>query len=294
MTNTKVESKTRIKTFPFDAAETLDSPEAIAEYLTAALESADASFIAKAIGTAARACGMSEIARKSGLSHENLVAQETRTELDTVVRVMTALGVRLTVLDFDSETIAVTQGPCGKTRHILSWPRFFWTPDSPLEPRRNGPHERQCSWIVCCCFCWSCGKRGRAQPVHTFHRTRRATWRLAPGQRWSVGRKREVVLRLLQGESAEDLSRELGVPSYRLERWHERVSGIDGSLREREGDAVSEELAAAMKRIGELTMENEVLRTRVELSALWPGGGRGDGRRDLAWHRPSLRRHARL
>lgn len=88
---------------------------------------------------------------------------------------------------------------------------------------------------------------------------------LAPGRRWSVGRKREVVLRLLRGESAEDLSRELGVPSYRLERWHERaLSGIDGSLREREGDAVSEELAAAMKRIGELTMENEVLRTRVE------------------------------
>jgi hypothetical protein len=87
---------------------------------------------------------------------------------------------------------------------------------------------------------------------------------LAPGQRWSVGRKREVVLRLLRGESAENLSRELGVPSYRLERWRERaLSGIDGSLREREGDVVSEELAAAMKRIGELTMENEVLRARV-------------------------------
>ncbi len=87
---------------------------------------------------------------------------------------------------------------------------------------------------------------------------------LGPGQRWSVGRKREVVVRLLRGESVESLSRELGVPSYRLERWRERaLSGIDGSLREREGDALSEELAAAMKRIGELTMENEVLRARV-------------------------------
>ena len=38
---------------------------------------------------------------------------------------------------------------------------------------------------------------------------------LAPGQRWSVGRKREVVLRLLRGEAAESLSRELGVPVYR-------------------------------------------------------------------------------
>ena len=84
---------------------------------------------------------------------------------------------------------------------------------------------------------------------------------LAPGQRWSVGRKREVVLRLLRGESADDLSRELGVPLYRLEGWRERaLSGIDGSLREREGDPLSEELSAAMKRIGELTMENSELR----------------------------------
>src|SRR6201994_164661 len=87
---------------------------------------------------------------------------------------------------------------------------------------------------------------------------------LAPGQRWSVGRKREVVLRLLRGEAAESLSRELGVPVYRLERWRERaLLGIDGALREREADAVSEELAAAMRRVGELTMENEVLRARV-------------------------------
>ena len=87
---------------------------------------------------------------------------------------------------------------------------------------------------------------------------------LALGQRWSVGRKREVVLRLLRGESAENLSRELGVPPYRLERWRERaLAGIDGSLRDREGDAVSEELSAAMKRIGELTMENELLRARA-------------------------------
>lgn len=87
---------------------------------------------------------------------------------------------------------------------------------------------------------------------------------LAPGQRWSVGRKREVVLRLLRGEAAESLSRELGVPVYRLERWRERaLSGIDGALREREGDPLNEELSAAMKRIGELTMETEVLRARV-------------------------------
>src|ERR1700749_4999069 len=87
---------------------------------------------------------------------------------------------------------------------------------------------------------------------------------LAPGQRWSVGRKREVVLRLLRGEAVESLSRELGVPVYRLERWRERaLLGIDGALREPEGDAASEALAAAMRRGGGLGMGNEGLRARV-------------------------------
>jgi transposase-like protein len=88
---------------------------------------------------------------------------------------------------------------------------------------------------------------------------------LAPGQRWSAARKREVVLRLLRGEAAEDLSRELGVPVYRLEQWRERaLAGLAGALKEREADPLGDELGAAMRRIGELTMENELLRARVE------------------------------
>jgi len=83
---------------------------------------------------------------------------------------------------------------------------------------------------------------------------------LAPGQRWTVARKREAVLRLLRGESVEVLSRELGVEIYRLERWRDKaLGGIDAVLREREGDPLQAELDAAMKRIGELTMENELL-----------------------------------
>jgi transposase len=76
---------------------------------------------------------------------------------------------------------------------------------------------------------------------------------LAPGQRWSLARQREVVLRLLRGEAAEELSRELAVPVYRLERWRERaLAGIEGALKERDADPTAEELSAAMKRIGEL------------------------------------------
>jgi transposase len=88
---------------------------------------------------------------------------------------------------------------------------------------------------------------------------------LIAGQRWSVSRKREVVLRLLRGESADDLSRELNVPLYKLEHWRQKAEGaLDGALKERETDALTGELATAMRRIGELSMENELLRTRIE------------------------------
>lgn len=88
---------------------------------------------------------------------------------------------------------------------------------------------------------------------------------LAPGQRWSVGRKREVVLRLLRGESVELLSRELGVPLYKLEQWRQKAdAALDGALKEREADPAAGELAAAMQRIGELSMEIELLRSRIE------------------------------
>jgi transposase len=90
---------------------------------------------------------------------------------------------------------------------------------------------------------------------------------LVPGRRWSVGRKREVVLRLLRGEAAEDLSRELGLPLYKLEHWRQKAeAALDGALKERETGAASGELATAMQRIGELSMENELLRSRIERS----------------------------
>ena len=88
---------------------------------------------------------------------------------------------------------------------------------------------------------------------------------LAPGQRWSVARKREVVLRLLRGESVELLSRELGVPIFKLEGWRQKAdAALDGALKEREAETASIELAAAMQRIGELSMENELLRAKME------------------------------
>ena len=88
---------------------------------------------------------------------------------------------------------------------------------------------------------------------------------LAPGQRWSLARKHEVVLRLLRGEPVEAVSRQLGVPVWQLERWRARaLAGLKAGLRERSEDPSERELAEAHRRIGELSMEVELLRARIE------------------------------
>lgn len=61
--------------------------------------------------------------------------------------------------------------------------------------------------------------------------------------------------------------KELGVEIYRLEKWRDKAfSGIDAALKERAGDPLQADLDAAMKRIGELMMENELLRLRCNKS----------------------------
>ena len=83
-------------------------------------------------------------------------------------------------------------------------------------------------------------------------------------RRWSVARKRAVVLRLIAGEPVELVSREIGVPVFKLERWRERAeAALEGALKEREADSEGPELAAALQRIGELSMENELLRAKM-------------------------------
>ena len=80
-------------------------------------------------------------------------------------------------------------------------------------------------------------------------------------KRWSAGRKKEVVLRLLRNEPVDDLSREVSVPIYKLEQWHDRaLAGIDAGLKERDNDPLVAQLDEAKRRIGELVMENEILR----------------------------------
>ncbi len=93
-------AKKKTKTSPYDSAEYLDSAEAINAYMEDALETDDPAFIAKALGTIARARGMSQIARKAGLSRESLykaLSTEGNPEFGTVIRVMHALGLKFSI-----------------------------------------------------------------------------------------------------------------------------------------------------------------------------------------------------
>ena len=90
----------KIKLRKWDSAEHLNSDEDIALYLDACLEEAgdDPAFIAKALGNIARARGMSQLARDTGLGRESLykaLSPEGNPEISTVLKVIKALGLRL-------------------------------------------------------------------------------------------------------------------------------------------------------------------------------------------------------
>lgn len=90
---------TRSKLVPFDAARYLTDDVAIAEYMTAVLESGDSNLLLLALGDIARARGMAQVAKDSGLGRESLykaLAPGAKPRFDTVLKVARALGVRLT------------------------------------------------------------------------------------------------------------------------------------------------------------------------------------------------------
>jgi len=93
-----------LKTFSYDSAEFLDSEEAIVGYLEEAMKiamgDADPSFLSHALGTVARARGMTQIAKDAGLSRESLykaLGPEGNPEFGTVLKVLQALGLRLSI-----------------------------------------------------------------------------------------------------------------------------------------------------------------------------------------------------
>jgi probable addiction module antidote protein len=90
----------KTKTTRYDVTEHLRTPEEMAAYLEACFEEAngDAAFIAKALGDIARAKGMAQVARDSGLSRESLykaLSGDRSPGFDTILKVMDALGLKL-------------------------------------------------------------------------------------------------------------------------------------------------------------------------------------------------------
>jgi len=77
--------------------------------------------------------------------------------------------------------------------------------------------------------------------------------------RWSVRRKADAVMRLLRGEDLDELSRELRVEAHRLAAWRDdfMAGGMEG-LKARPLQPDERRLKEAERKIGELTMENEV------------------------------------
>jgi probable addiction module antidote protein len=92
-------SKAKPKLLPFDAARYLIDDAAIAEYMTAVLETDDPDLLLMALGDVARAKGMAQVAKDAGLGRESLykaLAPGAKPRFDTVLKVARALGVRLT------------------------------------------------------------------------------------------------------------------------------------------------------------------------------------------------------
>ena len=86
------------KITPFDAADYLDDEETIAAYLSAALAENDPDAFLQAIRTVARARGMAQLARDSGLGRESLyktLAPGAKPRYDKVMKLVNALGVTL-------------------------------------------------------------------------------------------------------------------------------------------------------------------------------------------------------
>ena len=89
-----------LKTAPWDAAEILQSSEDIVSYLEAAFEDGDMVVIRRALSAVARAHGMTTLAASTGIGREtlyNALGENGNPTLDTLLKIIKALGVKLSV-----------------------------------------------------------------------------------------------------------------------------------------------------------------------------------------------------
>lgn len=83
--------------------------------------------------------------------------------------------------------------------------------------------------------------------------------------RFSVQKKTEAVLRMMRGESLDIVSRDLGVTAARLSEWRDQFhTGAQAALRSRPSDERDEKVKDLQAKVGELTMDNELLQQKIE------------------------------
>jgi hypothetical protein len=87
----------------------------------------------------------------------------------------------------------------------------------------------------------------------------------AAKRRFSVQRKMAVVARLLRGEPLELVARETNVTIQKLTEWRDRaLAGAASALKERERDDRDDEIARLKAKVGEITMDNELLYSKID------------------------------
>ena len=102
----------------------------------------------------------------------------------------------------------------------------------------------------------------------------------APERRMTAGRKRDAVLRLLRGEPLEIVARELAVTAADLSAWRDAfLEAGAASLKSRERDDRDETIDRLRTKVGELTMDSELLRAKIERLEAGGGGGPFGSRR---------------
>ena len=113
------------------------------------------------------------------------------------------------------------------------------------------------------------GKKPSTRGARAARERRRSRSRVAATTadrgRWSSKRKVEVVLRLLKGETLDAVSRGLSVSTQRLSQWRtDFLGGGQSALKTREPDQREEEVRDLRAKVGELTMDNELLYQKIE------------------------------
>ena len=110
----------------------------------------------------------------------------------------------------------------------------------------------------------------------------------------TAGRKRDAVLRVLRGEPLEIVARELAVTAADLSAWRDAfLEAGAASLKARPRDDRDETIDRLRTKVGELTMDGELLQAKIDrlgvAVALLDCGGRSDERYRLDLHAPALR-----